>query len=148
VECRVRVLSDLRVLLLVRDRVLEHDRVEVRVRERELAVPQAALPQPVHHVGFRARLDRLAQPVESLDQQRADQAVLAAEPVVDAHRGDPGLGGDGAYRHSARSVPDQHRLGRRAQRLLDISARRPAAPHRFTHARHHVTSAVQLALPT
>jgi hypothetical protein len=99
------------VLMLVRAGLLEHERVEVRIRERELPVPQAAVPQPREHVRLAARLDRRVQPVEPLDQQRVDQAVLAAEPVVDAHRGDAGLRRDRAHRQPAWTLPDQHGLG-------------------------------------
>ena len=52
-ERRARVLIHLR-RVLARDRVFEHDRVEVRIRERELAVPHAAGAQPGQHVRLAA----------------------------------------------------------------------------------------------
>lgn len=49
--------------------------------------------------------------VEAADEQGADQAVLTAEVVVDAHRGDNGFGGDALHGDSVKPVARQHDLG-------------------------------------
>jgi len=48
------------------------------------------------------------------------RAVLTAEVVVDAHRGDNGFGGDGAHGDSVKPVAQQHDLGRVDQGGLHV----------------------------
>lgn len=101
-----RVLAHLRGIPLARHGVFEHERVEVGIVNREPPVPQSALTQPFRRrTRLRCRLHRRSQPVETPDQHRVDEAGLAAEPAVDAHRRDLRFLGDGADRQPARAVP-------------------------------------------
>jgi hypothetical protein len=104
------------------------------LRQGEAPVVAAAGQQPGHRVRVGVLDDRGPQPVEPPDEHGDDEAVLAAEAVVDAHRRHPRLGGDRPHGDAGQPVPDEHPLGSVDQRLLDRPAR--CAPGSDPDIRH------------
>jgi len=107
------------------------------VVEGEAAIPLPRAPQPGHGIDLALIVrDRPPQQVEPADEQKVDQPLLVAEPVVDPHGGDARLSGDGPNRDPGWSVSKQDGVGSLDEDALQLVAGRSLVATVRRCARH------------